>query len=154
MVMDESKLREKLSRIEALFAGATTEGERIAAGEARRRIQLRLLNVEQAEPAVEYRFTLADAWSRKVFVALLRRYELKPYRYRGQRRTTVMVSAPKRFVNETLWPEYLQINTALRTYLDEVTDRIVADVIHDDSSEAAEVAQPARLGPGGVSMEE
>src|SRR5205823_3105341 len=30
--MDETKLREKLARIEALFAGATTEGERVAAG--------------------------------------------------------------------------------------------------------------------------
>jgi hypothetical protein len=29
--MDEAKLREKLARIEALFAGATTEGERMAA---------------------------------------------------------------------------------------------------------------------------
>jgi hypothetical protein len=40
--MDEAKLREKLSKIEALFAGAATEGERVAAGEARRRIQQRL----------------------------------------------------------------------------------------------------------------
>jgi hypothetical protein len=29
--MDEAKLREKLSKIEALFAGAATEGERVAA---------------------------------------------------------------------------------------------------------------------------
>jgi len=40
--MDEAKLLEKLRFIEALFAGATTDGERIAAGEARKRIQLRL----------------------------------------------------------------------------------------------------------------
>jgi hypothetical protein len=39
--MDEAKQREKLAWIEALFAGATTEGERVAA-EARRRIQQRL----------------------------------------------------------------------------------------------------------------
>ena len=146
--MDESKLRERLSLIEALFAGATTEGERIAAGEARRRIQARLEGVERAEPPVEYRFTLADTWSRKVFLALLRRYELKPYRYRNQRRTTVMVKVPRRFVDETLWPEYQQIYKELRTYLDDVTDRIIADVIHKDSSEASEVAQPAQLGSG------
>jgi hypothetical protein len=30
---------------------------------------------------VEYQFSLADAWSRKVFVALLRRYDLEPYRH-------------------------------------------------------------------------
>jgi hypothetical protein len=37
--MDEAKLREKLQKIEALFAGATTEGERVAAAEARRRVR-------------------------------------------------------------------------------------------------------------------
>ena len=58
--MDEAKLREKLSRIEALFAGATTEGERMAAAEARRRIQARLETAEQQAPPVEYRFTLGN----------------------------------------------------------------------------------------------
>jgi hypothetical protein len=146
-MLDEDKLREKLRKIEALFAGATTEGERVAAAEARRRVQQRLNNVEQVDPPVEYRFTLADGWSRKLFVALLRRYDLKPFRYRGQRRTTVMVKVPKRFVNETLWPEFVQINAAMRAYLDDATDRIIADVIHNDSSEAVEVAAPAMLGP-------
>jgi hypothetical protein len=79
--MDEAKLREKLQKIEALFAGATTEGERGAAAEARRRVQQRLASVERLDPPIEYRFTLADGWSRKLFVALLRRYDLKPYRY-------------------------------------------------------------------------
>lgn len=51
--MDEAKLREKLARIEALFAGATTDGERVAAAEARRRIQLRLQAVEQNDPPIE-----------------------------------------------------------------------------------------------------
>jgi hypothetical protein len=143
--MDEAKLREKLSRIEALFAGATTEGERVAAAEARRRIQARLETAERIDPAIEYRFTLGDAWSRKVFVALLRRYDLKPYRYRGQRRTTVMVRVPKRFVDETLWPEFEQLYAALKTYLDEVTDRIIAETIHGDSSEATEVAEAPKL---------
>jgi hypothetical protein len=145
--MDEAKLREKLSRIEALFAGATTEGERVAAAEARRRIQQRLETVERLDPPVEFQFTLADTWSRKLFLSLLRRYDLKPYRYRGQRRTTVMVKVPKPFVHETLWPEFQQINAAMRSYLDEVTDRIIADVIHGDSSEAREVAAPPKLGP-------
>jgi hypothetical protein len=154
MAMDEAKLREKLSRIEALFAGATTDGERVAAGEARRRIQQRLQSVERLDPPVEFRFTLADVWSRKLFLALLRRYDLKPYRYRGQRRTTVMVKAPKPFVSETLWPEYQQINAAMRTYLDEVTDRIIAEVIHGDSSEAAEVAEPPKLAGPAVDIDE
>ena len=56
-----------------------------------------------------------------------------------------MVKVPKRFVDETLWPEFEQINAAMQTYLDEVTDRIVAETIHGDSSEAAEVAEAPKL---------
>ena len=33
-----------------------------------------------------------------------------------------------------------------RAHLDQITNRIIADVIHGDSSEAAEVATPAQLG--------
>jgi hypothetical protein len=151
--MDEAKLRERLSKIEALFAGATTEGERVAAAEARQRIQARLESAERADPAVEYRFTLGDGWARKVFVALLRRYDLKPYRYRGQRRTTVMVKVPKRFVDETLWSEFEQIDAALQAYLEEVTDRIISETIHRDSSEATEVAEAPKLGARSVGVD-
>jgi hypothetical protein len=145
--MDEAKLLEKLRLIEALFAGATTEGERVAAGEAKRRIQARLEAMEKVDPPVEFRFTLTDTWSRRVLLALLRRYGLEPYRYRGQRRTTVMVKAPKGFVSGTVWPEFEQLSATLRTYLDEITNRVVAQVIHEDSSEAAEVSEARQLGP-------
>ena len=151
--MDEAKLREKLARIEALFAGATTEGERVAAAEARRRIQLRLQAVEQSDPPAEFRLTAADAWSRKVLLALLRRYDLKPFRYRNQRRTTIMVKAPASFINETLWPEFQQISAALHTYVDQLTDRVLADVFHSDSSEAPEVAAPPQL-PAAVDVKD
>lgn len=145
--MDEARLREKLAHIEALFSGATTDGERVAAAEARRRIQLRLQAVEQQDPPVEYRLTVADTWSAKVLLAMLRRYDLKPYRYRGQRRTTIMVRAPASFIDETLWPEFQQISTTLRAHIDQVTERILAEVFDGDSSDAAEVATPALL-PG------
>jgi hypothetical protein len=152
--MEEAKLREKLSRIEALFAGATTEGEKMAAAEAKKRIQLRLQAVEASDPPIEYRLTAGDAWSRKVLLALLRRYDLKPYRYRNQRHTTVMVKVPASFVNDTLWPEFEQISSALRAYVDEVTERILADVLHGDSSEAQEVAAPPQLAAGSHARDE
>jgi hypothetical protein len=152
--MDEAKLREKLAKIEALFAGATTDGERIAAAEARKRIQLRLQSAEQREAPIEFRFSATDAWSRKILIALLRRYDLKPYRYRGQRHTTVMVKAPKSFVNDTLWPEYQQIAAAMRSYIDQVTDRIVADVIHRDASDPVERAESRQLVASSVNVDD
>ena len=92
--MDEASLIEKLRLIEALFSGAATEGEKVAAERARDRILERLKRWEKEEPPVEFRFSMPDMWSRKVFVALLRRYGIRPYRYKGQRYTTVMARLP------------------------------------------------------------
>ena len=134
--MDErTRLIEKLKRIEALFAGAGTPGERVAAANALERMRARLHNVEKQDPPLEFKFTLADIWSGKLFVALLRRYGIKPFRYQRQRHTTVMAFVPKTFVDETLWPEFQELNENLRTYLDEVTSQIIRDEIYADNSE-------------------
>ena len=143
--MDEEKLVEKLLLIEALFSGAATKGEQVAADRARQRILERLRSLEREDPPVEYRFSMSDVWQRKVFVALLRRYGFEPYRYKGQRYTTVMARIPTQFVDETLWPEFEEFSSTLRTYLSEVTDRIVSQVIHPDSSEAVVVEKPSQL---------
>jgi hypothetical protein len=143
--MDEQKLIERLRLVEALHAGATTPGEKVAAERARERIIERLKLWEQTDPPVEYRFGMSDMWSRKVFVALLRRYDITPYRYTGQRYTTVMARITRRFVDETLWPEFLDISKSLRAYLAEVTDRVVAEVIHRDSSDAEVVEKPKEI---------
>jgi hypothetical protein len=143
--VDEARLIEKLRLIEALFADAATEGEKVAADRARQRILERLQLWEREEPPVKYRFTMVDMWSRKLFVALLRRYGIMPYRYKGQRYTTVMAGVSKRFVDETLWPEFQAFDETLRIYLSEVTERVVSQVIHQDSSEAAVVAEPPQL---------
>src|SRR5215208_8298464 len=103
---EEERLVEKLRRIETLFARPGTEGEQLAAQRARERILARLREAEKEDPAVENRFSLSDRWSRRLFVALLRRYGITPYRYRGQRRTTVMARVSQKFVGETLWPEF------------------------------------------------
>jgi len=143
--MNESILMDKLRKIEALFAGAATEGERVSAELARERILKRLREIIPEDPPVEYKFTFHDTWSRKVFVTLLRRYGLRPYRYYRQRHTTVMAMIPKHFVEETLWPEFQKINKELMEYLEKVTNRVVSSVLYEDSSDAAVVEDPLQI---------
>lgn len=138
---------EKLRRIEALFARPATDGERVAAERARERIQARLRELAAEEPPVEFRFSLADQWSRHLFVALMRRYGIQPYRYRGQRRTTVMARLNRPFVNETLWPEFLELQQTLSAYFDALTDRVIEQVLDVEASEAEERVEAARLEP-------
>jgi len=144
---EEDRLVEKLRKIEALFARPSTEGERAAAGEALDRIRRRLRDLERVERPVEYRFSLPDAWAKSLFIALLRRYGLKPYRYPGQRRNTVMVRVTATFVNETLWPEFSEFYKSLRAHLEEVTNRVIAEAVCKDASEVE-----VRSGPEGTEI--
>jgi hypothetical protein len=137
-VTTEQELREKLRKISALFEGATTAGERSAAAAAIERVKKTLAGMERTEHSVEVQFTLPDRWQRRLFAALCRRYGLDPYRYKRQRYTTVMVRAPRRFIDGTLWPEYLELKAALDQYLNEATERIIREEVYGDAGEAPE----------------
>ena len=51
-----------------------------------------------------------------------------------------MVRAPRSFVDKTLWPEYLELQAALHSYLNEATERIIRDEVYRDADEAKERA--------------
>lgn len=135
---EEARLIEKLRKIEALFARASTPGERVAAENAGERIRRRLGELEKVERAIEYRLSLPDAWSKQLFIALLRRYGIEPYRYRGQRRTTVLAKVTRSFMEQVLWPEYRELDATLRAHLASVTKRVIATALHRDDSEVTE----------------
>jgi len=143
--MTEEELIEKLQKIERLFAAATTDGERNAASSARERLQLRFAEFEQREEAVEYRFSLTDEWSRRLFVALLRRYGIRPYRYRRQKYTSVMARVPQSFVDTVLWPEFQELNRVLKDYIAELTEKIIRQHVNEDFSEASVMEESGRL---------
>jgi hypothetical protein len=137
----QSDLREKLRKIEALSSGAGTPGERDAAEAALARLRAKLAQAVRDDPPIEVQFSLADQWSRQLFVALCRRYGLKPYRYPRQRRTTVVVRAPKRFIEEVLLRQFRDIDSELRAYLTDVTLKIIREEIYPDASEAPEILE-------------
>lgn len=136
----EQQLREKLRKIAALFEGATTTGERRAAQAAIERVRKALEAVQKTEPLLEFKFSLTDHWQRRLFSALCRRYRLEPYRYKRQRHTTVMVRAPRSFLERTLWPEYLELRAALDEYLNAATERIIREEVFRDAGDATERA--------------
>lgn len=151
----EQELRQKLRKIAALFEGATTVGERDAAAEALNRIRAALIAAEETERAIEMSFRLPDRWNRRLFLALCRRYGLRPYRYPRQRYSTVVLRAPRSFINETLWPEYKEISQALEDYLHEATERIIREEVFGDADEAEEKIgiPPTQESVGGFLLE-
>lgn len=143
--MTEQELLAKLAGVEALFAGTTFEGERQAAAVAREKLRAKLEALHASDPAVEHQLSIHDPWMVRLMIALLRRYGLQPYRRKGQRATTLMVKMPKRFLDETLWPQFIELGKVLQQYLLEVTERVIKDAIHPD---ATEVGEAKALGSG------
>lgn len=140
-----NQLLEKLRRIEALYGRTDVAGERSAAATAMEAIREQLARIQEGDPATEYKFSLSDNWSRRLLMALMRRYGIEPYRYRGQRHTTVMARVPKSFVDKTLWPEFCELDEVLKTYLADVTNRVIREAIYDGNPEAAERTKPAAI---------
>jgi hypothetical protein len=50
-----------------------------------------------------------------------------------------MALVSRSFVDETLWPEFVALDTALTEHLSRVTEAIIAEAIAKDTSEAEEV---------------
>ena len=144
-VTPEDRLREKLRKIEALFAGAATPGEKAAAGAAAERIRLQFETASKTERQEEFKFSIPDPWSRQLFTALCRRYGLRPFRYRRMHRQTVLIKAPASFVNGTLWPEFEELSDALTRHLLEITEKIIREEVHAATGDADEVEEPHRL---------
>ena len=144
----EGTLLEKLRKIEALHAGTRIDGEREAARRAAERIRARLAELRGREREVVLQYSLPDPWKRKLFLALCRRYGLKPYREPGQRYSTVLVREPKTFHDRTLWPEYRALAEELNAHLQELTDRVIREAIDEDLSEAADAEPPRALTEG------
>jgi hypothetical protein len=141
----EDQLRERLKKVEALYFGATTAGERGAAEAALGRLKAKLDEAGRSDPPIEMKFTVPDQWSVRLFIALCRRYGLKPYRYPRQRRTTIMVKAPRHFLETVLWREFCELHDDLSLYLEQTTERVIREAIHSDTTDAEIAPEPTSL---------
>lgn len=144
-MLTEDRLRERLRKIEALYAGAATEGEKAAAGAAAERIRKQFESASRKEKTEEFKFSIPDPWSRQLFIALCRRYGLRPYRYPRMHRQTVLVRAPSSFMQTMLWPEFKELSDALTAHLLEITEKIIREEVHEATQDAEEIDEPRRL---------
>ena len=135
---EDSDLKAKLAKLEALFRRAGSPGEKSAAGAAIERLQGRLAGSgEKREPEVELQYSLPDVWSAELFRAVCRKHGVRPYRYRRQRRTTVMVRAREREFDRRAWQEYCRLHDELADYFNDVTDHLISRVMGSSGSSSA-----------------
>lgn len=133
--MSASTLEEKLAKLEALFRRAGTEGEKRAAGSALSRLRLK-----KRPEKVEKGVSLDNPWSVQLFVAVCRKHGIEPYRHPRQRRTTVMMMVEPQVLEETLLPQFQELQNELYDYMNDVTRHLVEKGLGSDGDDT-------RMGP-------
>ena len=113
-------IADKIRKIEALIAGAKSDGERQAAEFAKQRLQEKIT----AQP-MEYTVRLNSPWKKKLFVAICNKHGLPTYRYARQKYITTMLRVTKSFMDLILWPEF----NKYATMLDELNAEILTELI-------------------------
>lgn len=116
-------LSDKIKKVEALLAGAKTEGEKHAAFLAKQR----LLGTQQALP-LEYSVRTDSRWKKQLFLAICRKYDLCPYRYARQKHTTTMVRVRPSLMKEVVWPEFKKYSAMLEELVQEVIGEIISKI--------------------------
>jgi hypothetical protein len=140
LAVDDDELRARLAKLEALFRRAGTDGERAAAAAAIGRVQERL--GKDTHPAIEMKFSFPDAWAVRLFVAICRKHGVRPYRYPRQRRTTVMVRAPRERFDAEIWREFSGLHAELNVYFAETVDHLIHSAMKSDGDDSGlEAAQ-------------
>lgn len=136
--MTREELIEKIRKVEALYRATNSPGEQNAAYTALQRLRDQLANAP--EPLEVFQLSLPDPWKRQLFLALARRHGFKPYRRYRQRYSSVMIKIEPKYMNQILWPEFLELSQLLHNYLSEATQDIITRAVHKDISEAEETS--------------
>ena len=136
-MIEDKELRVKLAKVEALFRGTGSPGEKAAAAAAMDRLQGRLGGSDgDGDPEIEMKFSLPDMWSVRLFISVCRKHGVHPYRYARQQRTTVMVRTRERLFDRLVWLEFSMLHTELESYFEGVTDHLIARAMHSDGNDS------------------
>ena len=129
---------------EALYFGATTEGERGAAEGAVKRLKAKLDEVSRRDPPIEMKFSLPD---QMVGPAVHRPVS-------ALWRAALPVSAaaldddhgaPRHFFHTVVWRQFSELHTDLWLCFEQTTERLIWESIHADTADFETAVEPASL---------
>lgn len=123
--MTEAELSMTMRGIEATHASVTGDDDPGRAARAIDAMRARLAEARARDKDDECSYSVPDQAERLLFTALCFRYGLAPFRRPRARAITMSVLAPRPFVEDTLWPEFVALADELSRHLGEVTARVL-----------------------------
>lgn len=90
----------------------------------------------------ECRITLHSCWEKRLLEALCKQHGLRTYRYPRQRDTTLMIWVSEVYLNEILWPQFLNYAHPLQDYFVAQTSALVDKIRQEVPKQSG-----AQMGP-------
>lgn len=118
---DEQALIDSFRSIELKHSGLGAAN----ADRAEARIRGRFQDSVLAPDIQEFQFNLKHDWQTFVFHALLKRYGIRPYRYRKQRKSTILIRVSKQIMDDLLWPIFNDVAGGFAARINQMTMALV-----------------------------
>jgi len=134
--MDDTTALDRMRAVEARFLSLPKDANPAAVRAGVERLRAQLAEARSRERDDVVTVSIADPCGRSVFIALCRRYGLKPHRHARQRQATVVVAAPPSFYDRVLWPEFEALTDVLYEHFLSVTMRALDEVLLTGGDEA------------------
>ena len=129
VAMDDATALDRMRTLEARILGLPASADLAAVHAGVERLRAQLAETRTREHDEVFTTSIPDPCARAVFLALCRRYGLKPHRHARQRRATVVVAAPPSFYEGVLWPEFQALSDVLYDSFLSLTTRALREVL-------------------------
>jgi hypothetical protein len=139
VAMDDTTALDRMRTLEGRFLGLSGVADLAAIHAGVERLRAQLAETRTRERDEVFTTSIPDPCARAVFLALCRRYGLKPHRHARQRRATVVVAAPPSFYEGVLWPEFQALSDVLYDSFLSLTTRALHEVLAVRSEEGVTV---------------
>ena len=145
VAMDDVTALDRMRTLEARVLGLPDGADLAAVHAGVERLRAQLTETRSRERDEVFTTSIPDPCARAVFLALCRRYGLKPHRHARQRRATVVVAAPPSFYEGLLWPEFQALSDVLYDSFLSLTTRALHEVLAVRSEESFTVERDEGL---------
>jgi len=70
-------------------------------------------------------------WNKNIFLTLCIKYNIKPYRYKGDRKTVVNVQCTEHFMQNVFFPEYLKFTKILHESIEANLKEVIENILYE-----------------------
>jgi hypothetical protein len=87
-----------------------------------------VLPLEEIE---EISFNTINIWNKHIFLTLCIKYNIKTYRYKGDRKTIVTVQCTKHFMDNVFLPEYEKFTKILHESINVKLKEVIENILYE-----------------------